>query len=201
VIQVPADLEGKFLLVGPQALAFLISAHGGLVQASRVAEVQVQTLSRWLAVRPSRGVAWYGYPSPLHAFDRIVQIHVSAGGSLPIEPSWLSETVRLNDSDVEQALSMARSGGLSLPAALGRPDAQKFLLDLGIPASTRKRYLDPVPWPRSLVTLDRLSRSVTGTGWPEIVIDFDVTPRLTVKRGAIEVMVSELLVGVFRGPS
>lgn len=186
--QVPLDAQTHFGLVGPETLSFLVSRAGGVVKAARLAGVQPATLARWQTAQPRRCIPWYGYPAPLPVFDLVVG---SRGGTC-----WLRDASVVG---LERVLSGSREIGLDLLAVVPEADARSTLREWGLPSSTVRRYLRPVPWPRSLHALDRLSGGVLGVGWPEVVLGFDVRRRLQVRGGLLGALVLDLLKGVHRG--
>lgn len=139
--------------------------------------VAISTVSRWADETPpdpfgrrppkSWRPAWFGYPSPLPAYDRICE---RALGVPYLE--------RLSaDRPMGEVLGRLRESGLSIFVVVpDRAQVLELCRQIDIPDSSRLRWMETT-WPSQWGQLDKLSRSVAGVGWPEFVLSYEPAGR------------------------
>lgn len=172
---VPDSLEDTFMVHGPVLFAWLIDQAGGRMAAERVSCVSSSTMSRWMSMGPGslfgqggsmrlyRSI-WFGYPSPLPGFDRIVEEVYDPNQSflkLCVRKYGLRRTLRQMASPEGYGLDML---GLEVDDVRGAASV------IGIPAATRRRWMSGLPYPSQWDSLDRLARHVVGMSWFETVL-------------------------------
>lgn len=196
---IPPGLERTVLLRGPAVLDEMIRTVGGVVSASRVMEVSVTTLTRWIQQAPSpdkcsrvssghRSI-WPGYPSPFPGMDRVVErMHgpdASYLGALSSRFGSLSETME----------TIRRRGWVSLLSLdVNRKVLSGAISGCGAPSSSSRRWIDGVRYPRQLSSLDRLAQQVGHPSWFEaVLLTSAASLGHPVPAGALLCLVAEML--------
>jgi len=138
-------------------------------------------MSRWMNMDPGslfgqggtmrlyRSI-WFGYPSPLPGFDRIVEEVYGP------DDSFLRLCVKRHG--LKRTMQWMRGGrGYGLEMLDIDPDALRNAAnDIGIPAATRRRWQSGLTYPTQWASLDRLARAVTGMSWFETVLRIRPSP-------------------------
>ena len=197
---IPPHLEEVFLVWGPPAFKQLIVGNGGMIKASKVAKKSSSTLSRWMKSPPgalfgqrrdmtSYRSLWFGYPSPLPGFDRIIE---EIFGD---DQSFIGHVTA--QYGMNEALKQMRDPtrfGLRMLGATSAQIAQAAEA-VGIPAVTRRRWSAGVPYPGPWVALDRLAKASHHSSWLQTVLSYGAHPRRSrkVSRQAIATMVQHIL--------
>ncbi len=188
---VPASLEESFMVHGPSLFLWLIDQAGGRVASERLSGVSPSTMSRWMNMEPGslfgqggsmrlyRSI-WFGYPSPLPGFDRIVEEVYDPDKSfvgLCVERYGLKRTL--------QWMRGGRGYGLEM-LDIDPDELRRAANSIGIPAATRRRWQTGLSYPTQWVSLDRLAMAVVKMSWLETVLR--IRPRPVPRTVSIEAL-------------
>lgn len=169
--------EDLFASVGHHAFQWLVRSVGTNTEAARVMGVGIATVTRWLDDKPSdlpvgrRARArswkssWFGYPSPLPAFDRVCE-------RLYGKDFFLVSKEKLSTD--EAVFGAWRTEGLDLSLFLEEETFLREARHFQIPPSSLERLWGKQDWPSQWSALDALSKHVVEQGWPEFVIGYQV---------------------------
>lgn len=168
------NTEDRFASIGRQAFRYLVAEAGDQNAVVRLTETSLATVSRWVHTSPespfgrraarSWRPTWFGYPSPLPAFDRICErvVGLDYFGALGKAGEGL-----------ESFLARLRVDGLSLGrVGLDEASIVTAAKTIHVPKTTIARLKTTLPWPSQWTALDRLSLSIVEMGWPEFVVGF-----------------------------
>lgn len=196
---VPGSLEESFMVHGPFLFLWLIDQAGGRVASERISGVSPSTMSRWLNMKPGslfgqggsmrlyRSI-WFGYPSPLPGFDRIVEEVYDPDDSflgLCVKRYGLKRTL--------QWMRGGRGYGLEM-LDMDHDQIRKAANAIGIPAATRRRWQSGLSYPTQWASLDRLARAVVDMSWFETVLRIRPSPvPRTVSIEALRCLVDDAL--------